>query len=110
MAIFDHERRNGIQMGTVGDVCLECRKKHKGEEDYEPERLDYKPVYKFWVNNLSHCMCLDCFKETLGGYLLIDPNELKEEKQKTTAKKTSTVATKKKDKEEEADKDGGKTA
>ena len=96
MAIFDHERKNGIQLGTVGDRCMECDHKHRMDEEYEPERLDYKPVYKFWVNNLSHCMCLDCFKESLGKYVLLDPDEITEEKPKA----------KKQTKKKEADKDG----
>ena len=96
MAIFDHERKNGIQLGTVGDRCMECDRKHRMDEEYEPERLDYKPVYKFWVNNLSHCMCLDCFKESLGKYVLLDPDEIAEEKPKA----------KKQTKKKEADKDG----
>ena len=96
MAIFNHERKNGIQLGTVGDRCMECDYKHRMDEEYEPERLDYKPVYKFWVNNLSHCMCLDCFKESLGKYVLLDPDEITEEKPKA----------KKQTKKKEADKDG----
>jgi hypothetical protein len=96
MAIFDHERKNGIQLGTVGDRCMECDHKHRMDEEYEPEKLDYKPVYKFWVNNLSHCMCLDCFKESLGKYVLLDPDEIAEEKPKA----------KKQTKKKEADKDG----
>ena len=103
MAIFDHERKNGIQMGTVGDECMECKVKHRFEEDYEPERLDYKPVYKFWVNNLSHCLCLDCFKESLGKYMLVDPDELAEDKPKANKKPANS-------KKKEADKDGGETA
>ena len=77
MALFNNgERKNGIQIGTVGDECLECKKKHRGDEEYEPESLDYKQVYKFWVNNQSHCLCLNCFKESLGEFLLLDPAEL----------------------------------
>lgn len=113
MAIFDHERKNGIQMGTVGDECMECRRRHRLEDDYEPERLDYKEVYKFWVNNLSHCLCLDCFKETLGKYILVDPAELKEEepeKPKASAAKKAVANAKKKDEKKEADKDGSETA
>ena len=99
MAIFEHERKNGIQIGTVGDECMQCKVKHKGDEEYEPESLDYKPVYKLWVNNIPRCLCLDCFKESLGQYMLVDPNELEEEKPK--AKKT---------KKKEDDKDGSETA
>ena len=79
MALFNNgERRNGIQIGTVGDECLECKIKHKGEEDFEPESLDYKTVYKFWINNVSHCICMNCFKESLGEFLLLDPAELED--------------------------------
>lgn len=99
MAIFEHERKNGIQIGTVGDECMQCKVKHKGDEEYEPESLDYKPVYKLWVNNIPRCLCLECFKESLGKYMLVDPNELEEEKPK--AKKT---------KKKEDDKDGSETA
>ena len=87
MALFNNgERKNGIQIGTVGDECLECKKKHRGDEEYEPESLDYQQVYKFWVNNQSHCMCLNCFKESLGEFLLLDPAELEE---KPKAKKSN---------------------
>lgn len=99
MAIFEHERKNGIQIGTVGDECMQCKVKHKGDEEYEPESLDYKPVYKLWVNNIPRCLCLECFKESLGNYMLVDPSELEEEKPK--AKKT---------KKKEDDKDGSETA
>ena len=79
MALFNNgERKNGIQIGTVGDECLECKIKHKGDEDFEPESLDYKTVYKFWINNVSHCMCMNCFKESLGEFLLLDPAELED--------------------------------
>lgn len=99
MAIFEHERKNGIQIGTVGDECMQCKVKHKGDEEYEPESLDYKPVYKLWINNIPRCLCLECFKESLGKYMLVDPSELEEEKPK--AKKT---------KKKEDDKDGSETA
>ena len=99
MAIFEHERKNGIQIGTVGDECMQCKVKHKGDEEYEPGSLDYKPVYKLWVNNIPRCLCLECFKESLGKYMLVDPSELEEEKPK--AKKT---------KKKEDDKDGSETA
>ena len=32
MAIFEHERKNGIQIGTVGYECMQCIVKHKGDE------------------------------------------------------------------------------
>ena len=100
MALFNSgERKNGIQIGTVGDECLECKKKHRGDEEYEPESLDYQQVYKFWVNNQSHCMCLNCFKESLGEYLLLDPAELED---KPKAKKSNN-------KKKEEDKNASKT-
>ena len=100
MALFNsRERKNGIQIGTVGDECLECKKKHRGDEEYKPESLDYQKVYKFWVNNQSHCMCLNCFKESLGEYLLLDPAELED---KPKAKKSNN-------KKKEEDKNASKT-
>ena len=83
MALFINDNKiNGIQLGTVGDECLECKKKNRGNEDYEPEPLDYKEVYKFWINNISHCLCMNCFKESLGRFVLLDSAEL-EDKPKT---------------------------
>ena len=99
MAIFEHERKNGIQIGTVGDECMQCKVKHKGDEEYEPESLDYKPVYKLWVNNIPRCLCLECFKESFGEYMLVNPSELEEEKPKA-----------RKSKKKEDDKDGSETA
>ena len=99
MALFNNgERKNGIQIGTVGDECLECKIKHKGEEDFEPESLDYKTVYKFWINNVSHCICMNCFKESLGEFLLLDPAELED---KPKPKKQNN-------KKKEEDKNAGK--
>ena len=103
MALFNSgERKNGIQIGTVGDECIECKKKHRGEEDFEPESLDYKIVYKFWVNNVSHCMCMNCFKESLGEFLLLDPAELED---KPKAKKQNNN-----NKKKEEDKNASKAA
>ena len=59
-------------------------------------------VYKFWVNNISHCLCLDCFKETLDKFILLDPTELEEDKPK--AKKQNN------NKKKEEVKDGSKAA
>ena len=109
MAIFDHERKNGIQLGTVRDECIECRKKHRGDELYEPEKLDYKPVYKIWINNLPHCMCLDCFQESLGDYMLVAPGLL-EENLSEPEKEEKPKANNRKSKKKEDDKDGGETA
>lgn len=85
MAIFDFERKDGIQMGTVGDECIYCKteriKAMRNDEEgtdeyYEPVYLEYKPVYKFWINNIGHCLCMDCFKKTLGDYILVHPNDI----------------------------------
>lgn len=108
MAIFNHERKNGIQLGTVSDECMECKKKHRGEEDYEPESLDYKPVYKVWINNISHCMCLDCFQKSLGDYVLVVPGLLEEDLPIQEEEKPK--ANNKKSKKKEDDKNGGETA
>ncbi len=109
MAIFDYERKNGIQKGTVGDECMECRRNRQFGEDYEPERLDYKDVYKLWINNIPHCLCMDCFKKTLGQYMLVDPEEIVEEEKPKGAQAAIKKATSKK-KEKEDDKDGSETA
>ena len=102
MALFNNgERKNGIQIGTVGDECIECKKKHRGEEDFEPESLDYKTVYKFWINNVSHCMCMNCFKESLGEFLLLDPAELED---KPKSKKQNNNNSKKKEEDKNASK------
>lgn len=106
MAIFEHDRKNGIQMGTVGDECMQCKVNHKDDEEYESESLDYKPVYKLWINNIPRCLCLNCFKESLGKYVLIDPDDMQEDKAKAPKK---AVTNKKKDNKEE-DKDGSETA
>ena len=94
MAIFDHELKNGIQLGKVGDRCIECARKHRQDEEYDPVDLDYKVVYKMWINNIPHCLCLDCFKESLGKYILVDPAELEE---KPKAKKNTKKKEEKKD-------------
>ena len=99
MAIFDHGIRNGIQLGKVGDRCVECARKHRQDEEYDPVDLDYKEVFKIWVNNVPHCLCLDCFKESLGNYILIDPKDL-EQSEKPKAKKANTK--KKEEKKDES--------
>ncbi len=111
MAIFEHERKNGIQIGTVGDECMQCRVKHKADEEYEPESLDYKPVYKIWIHNIPRCLCLDCFKESLGQYVLVDPNELEEKpKVNNELEEKPKSNNKKNNKKKEDDEDGSETA
>ena len=102
MALFINDNKiNGIQLGTVGDECLECKKKNRGNEDYESEPLDYKEVYKFWVNNISYCLCMNCFKESLGRFVLLDSDELED---KPKAKKQNNK--KKEDKDGETTEPG----
>ena len=106
MAIFEHERKNGIQLGTVGDECMQCRVNHKNDEEYEPQSLDYKPVYKIWVNNIPRCLCLECFKESLGSdYILLNVTESEQEEQPEKPK-----TKKKNSKKKEEVKDGSETA
>ncbi len=105
MAIFDHRKKNGIQLGTVRDECMECSYKNRFNEDYIPESLDYKPVYKVWVNNISHCMCMNCFMESLGDYVLLAPGLAPEDEPAKDKPKQ-----KKNNKKKEVDKDGGETA
>ena len=108
MALFDQEKKDGIQLGTVGDECVHCRreglKKALLEEiNYEPKSLDYQPVFKIHVNNMGHCLCMDCFKKLLGNYVLIDPNELEVaeeiiEEPKESKKSSKKSSNKKEDK------------
>ena len=114
MAIFDHGVKNGIQLGKVGDRCVECERRRKqkqqeNDEYYDPVDLDYKEVFKIWVNNISHCLCLDCFKEALGKYILVDPVELEKEKEeKPKAKKNTKKKEEKKDESEASEPGEGK--
>jgi len=110
MAIFGRlERKNGIQLGTLGDECMHCKMKNRNNEDYEPESLQYKEVFKVWIHNASHCLCMNCFQESLGKYILVDPvslevteniidEEVVEEKQ--PPKKKANSNSKKKEEEE----------
>lgn len=80
MAMFGRlERKNGLQLGTIGDECMHCKMENRQNEDYKPESLQYKEVYKIWVHNASHCLCMDCFQKSLGKYLLVDPTSLEVE-------------------------------
>ena len=113
MAIYKGlEIKTGIQLGTVGDICDQCVKDHRGEEDYEPQQLEYQEVYKYWVNNLSHCLCMDCFNKTLGdGYVLISTKVSEDievipeqpEEQKVEEKSKQNKNNKNKNKKEEGE-------
>ena len=45
MAIFNFEKKDGLQRGTVGDECMHCRR-NRDIENYEPKYLDGETVYK----------------------------------------------------------------
>jgi uncharacterized Zn-finger protein len=108
MAIYKGlEIKAGIQLGTVGDICDQCIKNHRGEEDYEPQQLEYQEVYKYWVNNLSHCLCMDCFKKSLGdNYILIltqNSEDIEEIPEQQVEEKPKQNKNKNKNKKEEGE-------
>ena len=107
MAIFERTtRKNGLQLGTIGDECMNCNFNNRQDEDYEPQSLQYKEVYKVWIHNVSYCLCMDCFQQSLGKYILVDPASLEvtenivDEPIEEKPKKKSNNATKKKEEEE----------
>ena len=79
MAIFNFEKRDGLQRGTVGDECMHCRR-NRDIENYEPKYLDGETVYKLRINGNDYCLCMDCFMKTLGDdYVLLEPELLEED-------------------------------
>ena len=112
MALLDFEKKEGLQYGTVGDECYHCRRNRNPEEVYEPKSLDRQLVYKLKIYGNEYCLCEECFKKTLGDFMLLDPNmnieetieetieepvEVEEPEKKTLQKKSN------KKKEEEAE-------
>ena len=108
MALLDFEKKEGLQYGTVGDECYHCRRNRNPEEVYEPKSLDRQLVYKLKIYGNEYCLCEECFKKTLGNFMLLDPNmnieetieepvEVEEPEKKTPQKKSN------KKKEEEAE-------
>lgn len=106
MALLDFEKKEGLQYGTVGDECYHCRRNRNPEEVYEPKSLDRQLVYKIKIYGNEYCLCEDCFKKTLGDFILLDPRdcekcivdeEVKVEEKKAPAKKQTS---KKKEEEE----------
>lgn len=108
MALLDFEKKEGLQYGTVGDECYHCRRNRNPEEVYEPKSLDRQLVYKLKIYGNEYCLCEECFKKTLGDFMLLDPNmnieetieepvEVEEPEKKTPQKKSN------KKKEEEAE-------
>lgn len=72
MAIFNFEKKDGLQRGTVGDECMHCRR-NRDVENYEPKYLDGETVYKLRINGNDYCLCMNCFIKTLGDYVLLEP-------------------------------------
>lgn len=106
MALLDFEKKEGLQYGTVGDECYHCRRNRNPEEVYEPKSLDRQLVYKLKIYGNEYCLCEECFKKTLGDFILLDPRdcekcivdeEVKVEEKKAPAKKQTS---KKKEEEE----------
>jgi hypothetical protein len=80
MAIFNFEKKDGLQRGTVGDECMHCRR-NRDIENYEPKYLDGETVYKLRINGNDYCLCMDCFMKSLGDdYVLLAPGLLEEDK------------------------------
>lgn len=98
MALLDFEKKEGLQYGTVGDECYHCRRNRNPEDEYEPKSLDRQLVYKIKIYGNEYCLCEDCFKKTLGDFILLNPRdcekcivdeEVKVEEKKAPAKKNS---------------------
>ena len=100
MALLDFEKKEGLQYGTVGDECYHCRRNRNPEEVYEPASLDRQLVYKLKIYGNEYCLCEDCFKKTLGSFILIDPN-MQIEEDKKESKPVKKQATKKEEVKEE---------
>ena len=101
MALLDYEKKEGLQYGTIGDECYHCRRNRNPEEVYEPASLDRQLVYKLKIYGNEYCLCEECFKKTLGNFILIEPSmlekteniideEVKTEEKKQPAKKQSS--------------------
>ena len=101
MALLDYEKKEGLQYGTIGDECYHCRRNRNPEEVYEPKSLDRQLVYKLKIYGNEYCLCEECFKKTLGNFILIEPSmlekteniideEVKIEEKKQPAKKQSS--------------------
>lgn len=106
MALLDFEKKEGLQYGTVGDECYHCRRNRNPEEVYEPKSLDRQLVYKIKIYGNEYCLCEECFRKTLGDFILLNPREcekcivdeeVKVEEKKAPAKKQTS---KKKEEEE----------
>jgi hypothetical protein len=104
MALLDYEKKEGLQYGTIGDECYHCRRNRNPEEVYEPASLDRQLVYKLKIYGNEYCLCEECFKKTLGNFILLDPNMSIEEpiaEQEPEKKAPAKKSTKKKEEGEE---------
>lgn len=105
MALLDFEKKEGLQYGTVGDECYHCRRNRNPEEVYEPKSLDRQLVYKIKIYGNEYCLCEECFRKTLGDFILLNPREcekcISEEEVKAEEKKAPAKKQTSKKKEEE---------
>lgn len=104
MALLDFEKKEGLQYGTIGDECYHCRRNRNPEEVYEPTSLDRQLVYKLKIYGNEYCLCEECFKKTLGDFILLNPNMSIEEpiaEQEPEKKAPAKKSTKKKEEGEE---------
>lgn len=104
MALLDFEKKEGLQYGTIGDECYHCRRNRNPEEVYEPASLDRQLVYKLKIYGNEYCLCEECFKKTLGDFILLDPNMSIEEpiaEQEPEKKAPAKKSAKKKEEGEE---------
>lgn len=105
MALLDFEKKEGLQYGTVGDECYHCRRNRNPEEVYEPKSLDRQLVYKIKIYGNEYCLCEECFKKTLGDFILLDPRDCEkcivDEEEKVEEKKAPAKKQTSKKKEEE---------
>ena len=73
MAMFNWEKKDGIQIGAYGDECIQCRRNRNPEDVYEPKSLEREFVYKMRIYGNEYCLCKECFLKTLGDCILLEP-------------------------------------
>lgn len=67
MALFDNEKKDGIQICNKDDYCFKCVK--PGEEI--KKTLEYKEGFKLNINGNQYCLCLKHLAQMLGEYCLV---------------------------------------
>lgn len=80
MALFEFNRRDGIQFGGPQDLCYKCEAKRKASDidsDIPYGKLEYQEVFKFTMNSIEYCMCMEHFKEMCETekYTLVDKTQ-----------------------------------